>query len=77
MPRRHTLARQMPRPQSNTVSVNFKVDANLKADFERALTKHGRFKDNTHFWVACMEAFVLQSRRGEKPLFPVEFVHRA
>lgn len=64
----------MPRQKQNTVTVTFKVDGEVKADFERDLTAHGRFHTSTKFWIACMEALSLQMRRGEPPAYPLEFV---
>lgn len=74
MKRPRKLKRHMAKPKPPTVAVTFNCDPVFKAEFEKERKKHGRFATNTDFWVAAMASFVFQTRRGEMPIVPIEFV---
>jgi hypothetical protein len=55
-------------------SIHAKVSSPLKREFMKALKQHPDFETITDFIEGAMSALVLQSRRKEKLVFPLEFV---
>ncbi len=54
--------------------ININTPEELKAVFESARRKDGRFDTLTEFVLAAFSAFSLQVRRGEQIKYPLEFV---
>lgn len=48
----------------------------LKREFQRALKSHSDFSTITDFFESAMHALVIQTRRKEELVFPLEFVAR-
>ncbi len=54
--------------------IHVRTTPSLKADFMRAVNEHPDLETPTHFIKEAIKALVLQTRRGEMPAFPLEFV---
>lgn len=53
---------------------NYNIPVELKAVFEAARRTDGRLDTATEFVVQAMTAYVMQMRRGERLVYPLEFV---
>ena len=53
---------------------NISISENLRAEFERARKQDGAIDSLSEFVTLCMVTYATQIRRGEKILFPPEFV---
>jgi hypothetical protein len=56
------------------VLTTFKISEALKAEFERCIKKNPNFDTATDFYESAIAAFIVQTRRKEQIVFPLEFV---
>ena len=64
----------MPNPKLKREKVSIRLPSALKRELVDALEKQPDFSTLTEFFESAASALVLQSRRGERFAYPLEFV---
>ena len=74
---RRTVSKTKPEPgeKRSSDSVRSRMGEMLKEQLRAAIGDHPHYKGNlSEFLNECARAYVFQTRRGEHPVYPVEFV---